>query len=553
MDVAALQSRYAKVRDPGRWLSAGLSAIGVLVVAAIIVRTGPSHMVMAPWDVFILLDGAWRILEGQIPHTDFYNPIGPLAYMLIAIGMRVGGEGLVGQVYGGALLLLLAGGWAIVLSYRKLPPILGFLFVVFIASLIVAPRALGFDPVHTTYAMIYNRYGWAILSLLCIQLLLGDETTQRRDGALDAAAGGVLLGLLLLCKINFFLVGLGVFVLGLILRPELRRSGLLSIGSLAAIWLVFKGIYGISLVDYLRDVALAAKAQDAGERFGKLRAFARHSLPAMALLAIAWAILVAWPVRKGRMSVMEGVRLSAVAACLVAGMAFLAIGNTGEEGARDLPLLFPVGILLLVQTRASVLSLGHGWWPHVAAATVVVASFLVPLVWRDARSVGEAITWSDYRHSSVPQTQRFDAKPVGDFVVPHTADWKTIYWLSKDVPEHINDGLGLLRRHKRARERILVLAHTDPFSFALGARSPRGPALWWYPNISFSKAYHPAPDTVFGEAELVMVPLLKDSDPGCCKEVVAQLLDLYGGYLHDKYVEIGRSRTWVLYRKRAAG
>lgn len=553
MDVAALQSRYTKVRDPARWLSAGLSAVGVLVIATIVVRTGPSHMVMAPWDVFILLDGAWRILEGQIPHTDFYNPIGPLAYILIAIGMRLGGEGLAGQVYGGTILLLLAGGWAVALSYRKLPPVLGFLFVIFIASLIVAPRALGFDPVHTTYAMVYNRCGWAILSLLSIQLLIGDEVTHRRDGVVDAAAGGVLLGLLLLCKINFFLVGVGVFCLGLILRPELRRWGVLSIASLAAIWLVFKGLYGISLVDYLRDVALAAKAQDPGERLGKLRAFARNGLKAMALLSVVWAIVIAWPVRMGRMSWLDGLRLSAVAACLVAGMAFLAIGNTGEEGARDLPLLFPLGILLLVHTRASVMSLGQGWGLNALAATVVVLSFLVPFARLDAQSVAEAIAWSDYRRAGVPAQQRFDAKRLEDFVVPHTADWKTIYWLSKDVPEQINDGLALLRRHMGARERILVLAHTDPFSFALGSRSPRGAALWWYPNISFSKTYHPAPDTVFGEAELVMVPLLRDSDPGCCKEVVAQLLDLYGGYLRAKYAEIGRSRTWVLYRKRAAG
>jgi hypothetical protein len=42
---------------------------------------------MASWDVFILLDGGYRIVDGQVPDGDFANPIGPLVYIFVSLGV----------------------------------------------------------------------------------------------------------------------------------------------------------------------------------------------------------------------------------------------------------------------------------------------------------------------------------------------------------------------------------------------------------------------------------------------------------------------------------
>jgi hypothetical protein len=40
------------------------------------------------WDLGILVDGVWRLLHNQIPHRDFYSPIGVLFWWIISVARR---------------------------------------------------------------------------------------------------------------------------------------------------------------------------------------------------------------------------------------------------------------------------------------------------------------------------------------------------------------------------------------------------------------------------------------------------------------------------------
>src|SRR5262249_24759586 len=151
-------------------------------------------------DVFIILDGAWRIFNGQIPSTDFTNPIGPLVYWLTALGMHVAGPSLKAYVYGNLALLLVLAPWGAWIFFKKLPGPHAFLVTLFIAVLITAPHPLGISPEITTYAMIYNRCGWALSALLFVQMLLPDRHTSRHSALSDSISGGLLLGLTFFCK-----------------------------------------------------------------------------------------------------------------------------------------------------------------------------------------------------------------------------------------------------------------------------------------------------------------------------------------------------------------
>lgn len=74
---------------------------------------------MAPWDIFILLDGGWPISSGQVPHTGFHNPIGDLPYWLTALGMRIGPPSLASFVHGNVLFLLVAGSGICLVLFRR--------------------------------------------------------------------------------------------------------------------------------------------------------------------------------------------------------------------------------------------------------------------------------------------------------------------------------------------------------------------------------------------------------------------------------------------------
>ena len=155
-----------------------IAALFVAALAYLILAMGPSH-IMAPWDVFILLNEAWRILCGQVPHTDFHNPIGPLTYSLIALGMKIGDVSLVGYTYGNVLFLVVASIWASLVFFSRLRPIYALLLTLFVAILAVATRPLGYSPSITTYAMIYNRYGWILLAIVNVQLFVAPDRTLR--------------------------------------------------------------------------------------------------------------------------------------------------------------------------------------------------------------------------------------------------------------------------------------------------------------------------------------------------------------------------------------
>src|SRR4051812_6257031 len=59
-----------------------------------ILSFAPPVMNGRPWDVPALLDGGWRIFNGQIPFHDFFSHHGPLAYYLTAAGMKIHGPSL---------------------------------------------------------------------------------------------------------------------------------------------------------------------------------------------------------------------------------------------------------------------------------------------------------------------------------------------------------------------------------------------------------------------------------------------------------------------------
>ena len=52
------------------------------------------------WDGFLVLDGAWRMLNGQRPHVDFNSIIGPAAYLPTVVGLVLASNTAAGFGYG---------------------------------------------------------------------------------------------------------------------------------------------------------------------------------------------------------------------------------------------------------------------------------------------------------------------------------------------------------------------------------------------------------------------------------------------------------------------
>src|SRR5579871_2167564 len=64
-----------------------LIAAALYFTAVVFLQAGPINCWAS--DVPILLDGGWRIFNGQMPYRDFYLALGPIDYSLIALGMSI--------------------------------------------------------------------------------------------------------------------------------------------------------------------------------------------------------------------------------------------------------------------------------------------------------------------------------------------------------------------------------------------------------------------------------------------------------------------------------
>src|ERR1017187_9109225 len=145
------------------FLGSSVVRAGLLVALAslCLVRTyiGLSGVVVYSHDAFGTLDGAWRVLNGQTPHADFYTPLGPLIYLVTAFGLLLSHGGAEGAGYSQALCGGLLGLWTYRVSLRRLGHLPAILLCLMVVLLSINPSSVGEPPLRTS-CMAYNRYGY---------------------------------------------------------------------------------------------------------------------------------------------------------------------------------------------------------------------------------------------------------------------------------------------------------------------------------------------------------------------------------------------------------
>jgi hypothetical protein len=469
--------------------------------------------------------------------------------------MHIGRPSLAAYVYGNLLFLAVVGAWGAFIFFRKLPAPFAFLLTLFIAVLIAASRPLGWDSALTTYAMIYNRYGWALISILFVQLFVEDQDfLASRSAALDAGSSGVVLGLIFFCKVNFFIIALTAVPLAIFLRPGLRSWIVLTAIGFATVCFGFWLAAGVNTLDYVRDITFAARSQSVSQRVSWLTHSLKVNFVHGLLIGGIWWYLIARPAMRRQIIWSHAIRATLILGWILGSALVITIGNCLEQS--DVPLFLVSGIILLdawrrEQNRLSIDPKGLTRLTYILASLIVVGLFFGGIFAKDLLSLASSPLRQLAGASGTPPSQRFDAASLRDFVVPHTSDVNTSYSRAGDTPARINEGLALLRRHTSPQSRLAVLGLTDPFSFALGLTPPRGAPLWWDLGFSFSRIHFPPPELVFAEATLVMYPVPVQPENGCCWDTVRLLHEIYDGYLRQHYAEAGRSVHWVLLAKRS--
>lgn len=518
----------------------------VTLLCLLMIGVGMAPIRTMPWDVMINLDNAWRVYQGQIPHTDYFNPLAPFYSVLTALGMKITSPSASALVYGNVIACAILTPWAWWIARQRFSAPIAFFFTLMIALLLIAPRPLGLSPRMTGYAMIYNRQGFVFLGMLLIQLFIPSrESSSRRSQFLSGLSSGTLLALTLFCKLNYFGAALLAVLLFLpIFRPSLRWAGGF-VGGFALFFLGVKVLLGINLPDLLADARTAGKLVSVPSRLKKLnKIIAANALTVAIVFGTAFPVLYLTTTGSFKNLVKNFFRDYLPPLFTIAISFPLTAGNAQE---LDIPTFFIAGLMILDRIGRS----GDGAKPNFRIGKIIFPVLLFallyfPIVLNDIQSIAYSAIWHRTKLASVPESQKFASPRLADFIVPEFAESIPKYegFDTRAYINKVNDGLALIQKNTREEKRILSLDGINPFPFALGWKSPTGDAAWWWRKYSFSRELHPNPERVFGNTDIVMIPKRGE-------QTRFDLLYIYEKYVGKHFSRKDESRDWTLWVKRS--
>jgi hypothetical protein len=524
VEPVALSSTPAGARKPTLWPD-GLFFGALAVICGLAVFIGLAPIVMFGHDIFFFLDNSYRVLQGQVPHRDFESAWGPLIYLINAVGLRLSGLRPDGIGYANAIFGALIATWAYRIARRRMSPVAACGMGIYTLLLIVAPFSLGFGALNFSHAMVYNRYGFALLGIIILEC---QPASGNPEGGRST---GVAIGLLAFLKITFAMVAVPLLLVigGASLFRKRRLVAVCSGGAIVAALLLL--YLRFDLADMLHDLMMAAS--------GRSRSWDPHTilLRGFPLTEGVPLLLLAW------MSATSRLRWFGVAIAILALQGFLLSTN---QQPNTLPLN---GFLAVV--------LADRYFRHSTkrAATVeaVLVGFLTfvcvaPLTFQNVRSLVAAA--------------RAKLQPPPTEVVRLTADRGASilfqhgpYLTETGGPEYVravNDGIALLRRHTGPRDGVLTIDMTNPFNYLLDRPSPTGGLAAGAYNYVISDQAHPSADRWAGNARYLLLRkyagCMEDS-PGE-KYHVEGVRKIYRSRLDQQFQLVEETDHWILYGKR---
>lgn len=506
----------------GSWLALACFCIGLL--ALVVLQTGPIVSNLYSHDVLLLLDGAWRIVNGQVPHNDYYSPIGGFTQYLIALPMGLLGSHSVWAIPYGCLLYAVVLLWVSFAMLReRLEVWVAVSISICLALLVVAPRPLGIgDFEHLTYAMLYNRHAAAFLLLVCFALLL-----PKRSGRGGLVVAGMALGCLVFTKLNYVAAGVGVLGVSVFLdlvsrvpaKQLFRQLGIVCATTLCVTGVLFVAS-GIRPSAYLTDLLLSAHSQNFEHRIDLLsRRFAYSTLPICCLVAVT-IVGVSGP------KISDKLRFLLLGTFFIGLWLIMALGNY-QEG--EFPVL-ACGVVVLF----SHLSGEEDGRFRLLGATLSIAFFAATAV-RD----GGALLKQTFRigvSNRANQGQKFESKSLEAWQVSEP-----------QLVRYVNSGSNLLREHGLKPEEVFVVDFLNPFAFALLEPPPRSTLLWWDPYKSFSPKSFPPAEKVFESIQWVLIPREARDARGS-----RMIQNIYSRYLHEHFEQSKtvHDRGWRVFSRR---
>jgi hypothetical protein len=436
-------------------------------------------------DLFIFLDGAHRIASGQVPNRDFHTALGPLAFYVPALGYWISGS------MGGAMptaMAVITIALALPMIHilgSRLQPVVAIPYGLFLLLIVAVPMNLGESIASLSFAMFYNRIGWAALSTLLVMYLEPKQTHGRQE-LLDALCAAVLILSMLYTKVTYGLVALA-FVAFMLFDIRQRRWVLWALGLMLLSALLIEAVWQSSLA-HLEDLALAGRVSGTRGIVDLSLAFLRH-LADYVLLAI-FAILVLWRTRSLRDLLFFGI-------CAGPG---LIIQSQNSQPWGIITVFTGAAVATELLLRSCPLDDQKDSGVLAQGAPLLLLAFLLPTGLHCFMALGVHSIAATARMGEPFGLPRFGELRLTTLWMPGDRGFMTDYLMSTQ------EGARLLSELPVKPKNISVLDFANPFSAGLNLPPSHGDYAWLHWGRNINDIHHLPPERLLGEVDVLMVP-----------------------------------------------
>jgi hypothetical protein len=517
-------------------------ALSIVVIAVNSMITATCPVTAFPYDDLSLIDGVWRIVQGQRQGSDFYDPLGFGLFHIGAAWWAIVGPSryvlaLTSATFS-ALIMLCAS----VVCARRIwfsgPCYLLICGVLaFEAS---APSVYGWSFFTVGMAAFYNRLSAAALALLFIQWFAERRSSDDRRVLSELVISAILLNILFLVKISALAIGFLIIGFSLLKKPKQVRLFVKSTGILCVFFLaVVAGDFLITGADpesILHDYREAATVRSSlASSDGIWRVSQSGSVAVCALLLTVYA---------RQRPAISRLRMATAVICYAVAQLGLNVSNTQPATIY----LAPACAVVLLSWRQQLAisrqqSPGRGgagtgsrtvWVPITVCLIVLVPQILASalggaLVGAVALGLKTPITISAGNGLVLPVLAGFgDAERGVDFALS------------------VNRGIAALRDLGTQRQAIATIDYANPFPSLLGTPSPKGVPVVWALGYMETPSMLSRPKKLFGDACIVMLALR----PTQVVEGSAELMASAAKPILSAYFTILRQdEYWEIYRR----
>jgi hypothetical protein len=473
-------------------------------------------------DLFIFLDGAYRVSLGQVPNRDFHTALGPLNYYIPAAGYWLSGSLGGAMPVGMALVILALAPVAAHILDTRMRPAIAISLGTFLLLVAAVPINLGEEIRSLSFGMFYNRIGWAALGFLLV-MYLRPERAGPHQTVLDSLCAAFLVLSMIYMKASYGVVGL-VFLVFMLLDRRQRGWAAAALVMTAGVLLLVEATWRSSAA-HLSDLLLAGRVSGNLDTVDELAQIVFNNFADFVIFAI-FGVLVLIRTRSVRDFLFLG---------FCAGSGYLLIGQNFQSWGI---VTLGVGAAVAAESLARadrVVAPGRRRSVLVGAHLLLLA-FLLPATIHNAAALGLHAGLAAARYGETVPLPKFDRIRLAKL------------WTDGEYPaferylESLADGANALASLDRGSGPVLVLDFVGPFSAGLGLQPPRGDSTWHHWGRTMNEENFLPAERLFADVRVVMDPKW-EVEAGTANG----LRQVYADYLSDHFELAQETADWKVY------